>query len=266
MSTTAQEKEIAERFRGDTAEHVMTVLHEDGLYRHLRFRAPERGFNWYDIVTWPGRLTICGDLGEAYTFSRLTDMFQFFRSDKGRINPHYWSEKLADSGRSVREYSEDVLRATLEPWLADYAEEYDDRLAEYLEAKAAYDALPYLARWPHGATKEPVEPKSPAGLRELIADYDADGLLSHREGADRLLRDLEEHGVVSDTWEWDLTDYKWEFLWACHAIVAGITAYDATKARTSRARLRRLRDRLLRRPKATAKPKPKIRTLTPRHD
>jgi hypothetical protein len=27
----------ADRFAKDTAEHAMTILHSDGLYRHLRF-------------------------------------------------------------------------------------------------------------------------------------------------------------------------------------------------------------------------------------
>jgi hypothetical protein len=31
--------DIATRFAKDTATHRMTVLHDDGLYRHLRFEA-----------------------------------------------------------------------------------------------------------------------------------------------------------------------------------------------------------------------------------
>ena len=34
---------IAERFKRETAGHQMTVLHDDGLYRHLRFMNPEFG-------------------------------------------------------------------------------------------------------------------------------------------------------------------------------------------------------------------------------
>lgn len=30
--------DIAARFARDTAQHEMTVLHDDGLYRHLRFQ------------------------------------------------------------------------------------------------------------------------------------------------------------------------------------------------------------------------------------
>lgn len=247
------EKETAERFRRDTANHVMTVLQDKGLYRHLRFRAPGGSCYWYEIVTWPGALTIRGDIGESYTFSRLSDMFQFFRSDKGRINAHYWAEKLADSGRSVKEYSEDELKAHLEPYLVEYeTEDYPERLAEYEEAKAKYDATPLMQRWPRTSIKEPEAPKSPKEIRQLIAGYEDDGLLSHDEGARELLKELEQFDVVSDTWEWDLNDWQWEFLWVCHAIVAAIAAYDAARSHTWQVRVRRWSQRWLRYPRSAA--------------
>ena len=107
MSAT---EEMAERFAKDIGEwvsddgtkriraHEMTVLHDDGLYRHLRFTAMHlcndaewrttNGFYWFDLATWPGTLTINGDCG-TYTFSRTTDMFEFFRSRYGisTVNP-----------------------------------------------------------------------------------------------------------------------------------------------------------------------------------
>ena len=79
----------------------MTVVKDDGLYRHLKFS--DGSFNCaFDIITWPQYLTITGDCG-TYTFTRVEDMFSFFRfgqRDKGvsdyelRINPGYWGEKL----------------------------------------------------------------------------------------------------------------------------------------------------------------------------
>ncbi|URN11302.1 hypothetical protein LUW77_03145 [Streptomyces radiopugnans] len=91
----------------------MTVLHNDGLYRHLRFMSPRTSEFRFELVTWPGSLTIRGDYGDPHTFSRLDDMFQFFRADRRRgINPHYWAEKLGRDGgrRSVKSYSEELLR------------------------------------------------------------------------------------------------------------------------------------------------------------
>lgn len=75
--------EIAARFAREMAGHEMTVLHDDGLYRHLRFTSNLRGHGeyWFYLITWPGCLTIRGDYGNAYTFTREPDMLPFFRDD-----------------------------------------------------------------------------------------------------------------------------------------------------------------------------------------
>jgi hypothetical protein len=100
--------ESAERFAADVRGHKLTVLHEDGLYRHLRFQKPGTHFYWFDLITWPGCLAINGDM-EGYTFSRVEDMFTFFRASSGwnskTINPQYWAEKLRAASR-VKQYSE----------------------------------------------------------------------------------------------------------------------------------------------------------------
>lgn len=66
-----------ERFLNDVSEHKLTVIREDGLYRHLRLSKGSYCMQ-FDIVTFPGHLVFCGDLG-TYVWSRLPDMFQFFR-------------------------------------------------------------------------------------------------------------------------------------------------------------------------------------------
>ena len=52
-----------ERFAKDTATHAMTILRDDGLYRHLRFKRPNTSSYYFDIITWPGYLAITGDMG-----------------------------------------------------------------------------------------------------------------------------------------------------------------------------------------------------------
>lgn len=85
----------AEQFLKDVANHQMESRMENGIYRHLVFRqSGEHSWNmWFGIVTWPGWLTIYGDMG-TWTFSRVEDMFCFFRDEKLRINASYWAEKL----------------------------------------------------------------------------------------------------------------------------------------------------------------------------
>lgn len=69
-------------------------------------------------MTWPGYLSITGDIADGWTFHRCHDMFDFFNtldcpyySDGAPyINVDYWAEKLAFEQReSWSEYSSDVF-------------------------------------------------------------------------------------------------------------------------------------------------------------
>ncbi|WNP36206.1 hypothetical protein RN333_08395 [Enterobacter kobei] len=89
------------RFLLDAAHHRLDVIRDDGVYRHLRMKDPGTSCYYYDIITWPGYLTVTGDMG-TWTFSRTHDMFRFFGGWTGEINTGYWSEKLeAGAGRSA---------------------------------------------------------------------------------------------------------------------------------------------------------------------
>lgn len=101
---TKNNKECTEdRFLSDVKDHKITIVKDDGVHRFIRFKRPNTNSYWFDINTWPGFLCISGDMG-TYVFSRLDDMFEFFRMDDGdfnkkrnallNINPSYWGEKL----------------------------------------------------------------------------------------------------------------------------------------------------------------------------
>lgn len=116
-----------ERARSQAAEafakHEMTVRHNDGLYRHLRFRQPRTWCYGFDLVTWPGFLYVGGDI-ENYTFARVPDMFEFF-GEKPDINPHYWAEKITNRSVRTRRFSERALRE----WVASTIEESEEPAA-----------------------------------------------------------------------------------------------------------------------------------------
>lgn len=192
--------DIKARFEAETKQHVMTVLHDDGLHRHLRFVNPKDSAYWFEIVTWPGSLTLRGDLNDAYTFTRLTDMFEFFRGK--RVNPHYWAEKLGGQRKQVQEFSEDAFHQTVK-----------DQVANEIRFGDA----------PRGIGK---------AVREQILDVE----VCDRESAIELVEAFDFEGYEFDeTWEWNLTDYDWSFVWACHALVWAIAQYDQAKAdRTER--------------------------------
>jgi hypothetical protein len=217
-SETARERnlrEVAERFPRETANHQMTVLHDDGLYRHVRFRSPDNGFYWFDLVTWPGHLAFTGDM-TGYTFARERDMFGFFRMGRG-INPQYWAEKLVTDRDSVKRWSEDACREHIADAVRDLGGEHPglwrdvkDQILDDIGAELSFadTALPLLRDYTYTYTTrlDPVGPKQPV----TVAPFE-------------------------NAWEWNLTDYDWSFLWACHAIAWGIAQYDAAKSAEAKA-------------------------------
>lgn len=193
-------KDTAEIFARDVAEHEMTVLHEDGLYRHLRFQEPGTGMYYFDLVTWPGTLAIRGDM-RGYMFSRLPDMFEFFRAKSGwnlnTVNPQYWAEKL-DAADTVKVYSEDLFRSQVIDYFVDSVKNYDA---------------------PRGLGK--------AIREEILESYE----IVTEEGAREVLRDFQFGDFrFDDAWEWDLKECSHQYLWCCHAIQWGIEQYDKARA------------------------------------
>lgn len=230
VDTASTEADALKRFRADTAEHVMTVLHNDGLYRHLRFAKPGTGIYRFDLITWPGHLTITGDMG-TYTFARTRDMLEFFRhARRDYINAYYWSEKLlgAEQGRTqAQAYSEaayrsEVIQNTVErlEWCdldADQARRLWEQVWEDLLDRDGWD-------YPGGhyeTARDAIDRFEFGYLVESGVQSDtAKRLLgTNRRGA-RTFR-------FEDTYEWNLTGYDFMFLWACYAIQHGIHEYDA---------------------------------------
>jgi hypothetical protein len=200
------ESEFYERFKRDTAEHCMVVLHDSGLYRHLSFRrpSPHSWAYWFELITVPGALIFRGD-GESYVFSRIEDMFQFFRSPVGTINPSYWQEKLTDGRDRTERYDQEVLCREIkdtvdESGWPELASAVKDRVLDELLGDEALDrhVVENFAYWADPSDEWAIPSKRP--------DFQ-----------------------FADVWEWQLRDYDWWFLWACHAIVWGIAQYDAAK-------------------------------------
>lgn len=92
------------RFRQITVQHRMTILHDDGLYRHIRMARPGSSSYHFNVATIPGYLFFTGDMGE-FTFSRTRDMFDFMRKEWDDGTPSldysYWAEKCRAADKSV---------------------------------------------------------------------------------------------------------------------------------------------------------------------
>lgn len=204
---TQAEKDAADRFARETSRHELTILHDDGLYRHLRFMPKTGGsFYWFDLITVPDSLIFRGD-GESFVFTilRADDLFDLFRrtSCNGSISPGYWSEKLSSRRDAATDYSthlfnEQVARdlAEAEKSFPGVTEAWNEHVGEWSEYNTEYEsearrALDDFTYRPEGTTGERFQ--------------------------------------FHDTDDWNLNDYAWWFLWACHGIAWGIAQYDAAK-------------------------------------
>ena len=192
--------EAAAYFKRATAGHQMTVLHEDGLYRHLRFQTPGNGSSYgYDLITWPYNLVIRGGWTFTFTIDATEDMFDLFRrtSFPGEINPSYWQEKVT-AGR-------------------DEIEGFNDSLFEQQVKQHVVDAIR--------------NGDAPRGIgAEVTRDIFEWGDLSHEAGARQELENFRFEGwSFGETWEWNFRSFTPGFLWSCHAIRHGIELYAATR-------------------------------------
>lgn len=205
-----------DEFLNHTKNHRIKILHDDGLYRHLRFQIPDTMNRYFDIVTFPGHLCYVGDMG-SFTFTRIQDMFQFFRSKVGDnggkqlyINTGYWAEKLEAVDKT------------------DGYEEFDkDRFLEIINE--------YRVRWiKDGARNGTLSKEERRELWEAVdyevlhcledgefVSYDAASSFSYKIGLDTF--------EFTDLWEHNFKRYSYRFVWCCYAIVWGIQEYDQAK-------------------------------------
>ncbi len=187
-------------FAAATRSHELTVLRDDGQYRHLRFASPDNGFYWFDLVTWPGRLVFTGAMGTfVFATGAAIDPLVAFRYQTG-VYPGNWSRWVIAGQDQTRGYSEDVFRRVVA-----------DRVAE------AADRFPGL--------REAVD-------RDVLASDDYN--LEYEECAREAVAAFQfTSGQAVFRFEgvdaWDLMDWSWWYLWCCHAILWGIDRYRASQ-------------------------------------
>lgn len=173
----------------------MQVLHDDGLYRHLRFRNPDRGEYWYDLITTPGTLTITGDMGD-FLFRREEDMFGFFGRRNTTIDAHYWAQKVVAG--TTHEFDADLYKQNLTQVFFDVIDDLSNKDGDDLWADIEWLLL---------------SAESTESAHVAMSEW-SDSRMS-----------------LEDSFEIEVTSLSTTFLWCCWAIVAGIARYtDAQQA------------------------------------
>jgi hypothetical protein len=212
---TPAEKDIAARFPAAVAKHELTILHDDGLYRHLHFAAPDGSGYRFDLITWPNKLVFTGEVG-TYVFSvwPTVDMFNLFRESSVGDQPNfgYWHEKLRARDEDAVQFSDALFDKQVARELAEGEE-----------------------NWP-GVTEAWT-----AKTEGFLAEYSTDGEQAARYAAHDfsfLPEDSDSPDApfaFSDNNRWELNDWDWRYLWACYGALWGIAQYDAAKATTAEA-------------------------------
>ncbi len=199
---------ITDRFLEIVKDHEMIVKNDDGLNRHLIFKNPKTSSYWFELITWRNCLCINGDIG-TYTFSRIKDMFAFFRNDNMSINTGYWAEKLKSISvfGGLKVVSQNRFDSFIEQEVKDYIEN------EEIDEKYYKEILEQV--------KDEFQPDTSSidVLYQEASNFSC--FLDYNE-------ELEEFKFSEDFYEsFSVEDYSPQFINCLSAIVYGIKLYDA---------------------------------------
>ncbi|MFA7254335.1 MAG: hypothetical protein WC107_07370 [Patescibacteria group bacterium] len=189
-----------EMFLEQVKDHTLTVIKEDGLYRHVRVGRPDTICESWEIHTWPGYLAMAGDMG-CWVFQRTLDMFCFFRPHGAELetNPRYWAEKLEATDKtsdgwekfSISKFQENVKQCAIDACgvetFEEIPEERRDDLSTLLNASDEWDAV--------------------AAVREFESEW----------------------LCLADFWECSCQEMNTRFAFACYAIPWTVMLYDKVK-------------------------------------
>lgn len=200
-------------FMKDIETHQMQIIRNDGVDRHIRFKRPGTNCYYFDLITWPGHLCFTGDMG-TYVFTRLHDMFDFFRRENGekwhRIDKRYWAEKClaADRSDGLRKFSEELFNREVMEYLVGWIRVHRDDTSKE-ERRELWDAVISDVIRAEGDS---------GGYRKQIAAND----FCHE------IRD-DFYFHFTDFWERTVEEYSFRFVWCCYALAWGIAKYDQTQ-------------------------------------
>ena len=187
-------------FLRDVKDHQMVILHDDGVCRNIRFAKPDSFCMHFNVTTWPGCLCFSGDMG-CYVFSRLPDMFNFFRrpaGDKSKlpVNPGYWGEKVQaeDKHSPVQEFSKSKFRRVINKIM------YSSKLSKEARAEVKDQVLDRLD--------------------DCNGGHEAKAAAYHFSSGDFCFQDL---------WDYDFKEHSDRFLWCCYAVSYAVQEYDQQK-------------------------------------
>ncbi|MBH05041.1 MAG: hypothetical protein CMJ20_01835 [Phycisphaeraceae bacterium] len=206
-------------FLKDVRSHVMTIKVDEGNIRQILFKQPNTSNRYFQITTWDNHLCISGDMG-TYVFSRLNDMFNFFRTNTLSVNYGYWGEKLESVSRfgGHYEFDSELVSKSIKDRTDEMCKEMDDY----------YDCASEDERERYETPAEMAE----AFRKEVkdhfrYADLDEHRYVSELESFESSVAECLK--LCGEDWDWEWLNDKrlsYQFQWCCYAIAWAIKQYD----------------------------------------
>lgn len=203
--TEAVVARAGEVFAGDAPRGTVNVLLDQGLYRHLQVTNHEGLTVWFEVVTWPGGLTLHGAPGTfTFMFPPVKDMLEslnmenetsYFREEPMEARVRRWAAVLASRSTPAFVYAG------------------KGRAGRYLReaVKAAEDQFPDLG------------PEVEATFFSSYASADMDTEDGFRASAAAFEHD-DFRFLVKD---WNLKIVDFRFAYACHCLVWAVEQWYA---------------------------------------
>lgn len=231
--------EIAAHVARDVKDGKLVELREDGLYRHVEFKALQ-GWSRIILVTWPYNLLVAGSHG-SYHFERFgpdtEDMFDWLRGI--RVEPDRWASKLVNGADSVREYDQKRLVDQVKAEVAEAVKDGAPRglraavREQILESDRLHSrdwAMQMVYDFEHGVT---YRAECTCGAFKDHDSYDEAvtwEFYRHRPAGDHKVKVREIGGFAfSDVGDWALDKVNYHFAYQCHAASWAIGQYDAAR-------------------------------------
>lgn len=188
-------------FAADTSGHQLTILLDQGDHKHLRAHTVDqatgnpRHLYSVDLVTWPGRVAVSGDM-DGFTFRADLPTLRT-ATQNGDISWSYLAEKVAAGRENVRGFSEEAF---------------------HREIRDQVDQATVDGTAPEGLAVE---------VHDRFLDDDYAETFHTEEAARWVARDFEYSDFIfGGVDEWDLTAYTSDFERAALGVQLVIRLYD----------------------------------------
>ncbi|MFJ9378880.1 hypothetical protein [Streptomyces sp. NPDC101455] len=197
-----QTAEAEARFASEAEGARMTVLRDEGMYRHLHFDFPRASWKWCEVLTWPGSLILNGGLGSWLFLATGEDLIEMLRpsASSQRVDPLYWEGKLAPGSGTARTYSPDRATAYIRETACGLASDFpglaQDVDTDILDGRPATDL------------------STEGGLRAALAAFEE-------------LHGCTYEGLHFPVQSWDLERFDVWFLLSCVVLPWAVEQYDA---------------------------------------